>query len=47
MTDAERLAAALERVAVLERLVESLGDKLLILAAHLGRLSERKEKRNG
>ena len=34
------------RVAVLEQLVLILGDRLLILAVHLGRLAERKEMRN-
>jgi endonuclease/exonuclease/phosphatase family metal-dependent hydrolase len=34
-----------DRIAVLERLVMALGDKLLILALHLGRLSERAEVR--
>ncbi len=34
-----------ERIAQLERLVMALGDKLLIVAEHLGRLAERKEVR--
>lgn len=36
-----------ERVQELERLVMAMGDKLLIVAEHLGRLAERKECRNG
>lgn len=35
-----------DRVAVLETLVFALGDKLLIVAEHLGRLAERPEARS-
>lgn len=34
-----------QRIAELEQLVFSLGDKLLLVACHLGRLSERPEAR--
>lgn len=38
------LSSALDRIADLERLVFSLCDKLAIVAAHLGRLAERRTK---
>lgn len=46
MSDIEQQVKELrQRIDILERLVMSLGDKLLILAVHLGRLSERPELR--
>jgi uncharacterized coiled-coil protein SlyX len=42
VTSEERIAELEARNAALERLVESLGDKLLTVSIHLSRLAEKK-----